>query len=114
MHTITALDALTGQQIAAMACACADREEPIADCNPFHIDADKREIFTRAYLARQFETLGFHIIQIDDLTPAQIKRRAAYAALVKSLAPAVSSRFCTPINLGPLNVKRATGASRTI
>ena len=47
------------------------------------------------------------------LTPAQIKRRAAYAALLKTLKPN-ASRFCTPINVGPLNVRRATGANGSV
>jgi hypothetical protein len=47
------------------------------------------------------------------ITPAQIKRRAAYAALVKTLKPN-AGHFCTPINPGPLNVKRATGINASI
>ena len=32
------------------------------------------------------------------LTPSQIKRRAAYALLVKSLKPNIGSHFCTPFS----------------
>lgn len=47
------------------------------------------------------------------LTTAQIKRRAAYAALLASLKPN-ASHFMTPINTGPLNVKRATGINASV
>ena len=45
---------------------------------------------------------------VTPLTAAQLKRRAKFAALVKSLAPN-AGHFCTPLNTGPLRVKRATG-----
>ena len=48
--------------------------------------------------------------QVKNTKAAQIKKQRA---LVKSLAPN-KSNFCTPINTGPANVTRATGANRTI
>lgn len=48
------------------------------------------------------------------LTPAQTKRRAAYARLVASLAPRKQGGLNQPINTGPLNVRRATGVMASI
>ena len=48
------------------------------------------------------------------LTPAQIKRRAAYARLVASLTPRKQGGLNQPINTGPLNVRRATGVMASI
>lgn len=47
------------------------------------------------------------------LTPAQIKQRAQ-ARLLTSLTPRKQSNFNAPINVGPLNVRRATGINASI
>ncbi|MDO8251426.1 MAG: hypothetical protein Q7T78_17135 [Rhodoferax sp.] len=47
-------------------------------------------------------------------TPAQIKRHAAQARLLASLTPRKQGGMNQPINIGPLNVRRATGVMGTI
>lgn len=47
----------------------------------------------------------------NSLTPAQIKRRAQFAAI---LTPRPLSAFNVPINTGPLNVRRGTGVNASI
>ena len=48
---------------------------------------------------------------VKPLTAAQIKRRAAFAAILK---PRPLSAFNVPVNTGPLNVRRATGINASI
>ena len=47
-------------------------------------------------------------------TPAQIKRRAAQARLVASLTLRKQGGMNQPINIGPLNVRRASGVMGSI
>ena len=47
------------------------------------------------------------------LAPTE-KRKRQQAALIKSLTPRKQDNFNGPINIGPLNVRRATGQNASI
>lgn len=53
-------------------------------------------------------------VQHKPLTAAQRQRRAEWAALVASLALRKQGGQNHPINVGPLNVKRATGVMASV
>lgn len=59
MHTIKPLSAVTPAEVRGMAQAAALRDEPLEQCNVFHIGTNQHMLFTNEDLARTFELEGW-------------------------------------------------------
>lgn len=58
MHTIKPLTAVTPAEVQALACAAAERGEPLDTANLFPIGTSQHTLFTNEWLARTFELEG--------------------------------------------------------